>query len=132
MKTDVAEVVEIVEVVETGGEIVEIGEALVEIEQVHGDHPARHHRSLEVKVRYITSRTPFVDPRASREETLGALKPRVLEFFGLAEGSAGGGTKTYNFALNGIVQNNLMATLGSLADGRHELKLDLIERFEQG
>lgn len=56
----------------------------------------------------------------------------MLEFFGLVEGSVEGGTKTYHFALDGIVLTDPGATLGSLAQGKHELKLDLIERFEQG
>ena len=90
------------------------------------------HNTLVVMVRYITSRKQFVDPQARQEETISALKPRVLDFFELVEGSVEGGTKTYQFALEGIVQTNLEATLGSLANGKHELKLDLIERFEQG
>lgn len=90
------------------------------------------HNTLVVMVRYITSRKQFVDPQVRQEETLSALKPLVLGFFELVEGSVEGGTKTYQFALEGIVQTNLEATLGSLANGKHELKLDLIERFEQG
>lgn len=90
------------------------------------------HNTLVVMVRYITSRKQFVDPQARQEETLSSLKPRVLKFFELVEGSVEGGTKTYQFALEGIVQTNLEAILGSLANGKHELKLDLIERFEQG
>lgn len=135
MKTDVTEVVEVVEIVETDGEIAQIRDSVVEVVEVEpnqGGHPHGHHHTLEVKVRYITSRKPFIAQHVSREETLSVLKPRVLEFFGLVEGSSGGGTKTYSFALNGILQTNLMVTLGSLAEGRHELKLDLIERFEQG
>lgn len=90
------------------------------------------HNTLVVMVRYITSRKQFVAPQARQEETLSALKPLVLGFFELVEGSVEGGTKTYQFALEGIVQTNLEATLGSLANGKHEIKLDLIERFEQG
>ena len=90
------------------------------------------HKTLVVRVRYITSRKQFVDPQAQGEESLSALKPGVLEFFELAEGSVDGGTKTYHFALDGIVLTDPGLTLGSLANGKHELKLDLIERFEQG
>ena len=93
---------------------------------------AAHQKALVVRVRYITVRNQFVDPHDRQEETLAALKPRVLEFFKLLEGSIDGGTKTYHFALDGVVQTNLDVTLGSLAHGKHELKFDLIERFEQG
>lgn len=90
------------------------------------------HNTLVVMVRYITSRKQFVDSQVQQEETLSTLKPIVLGFFELVEGSVEDGTKTYQFALEGIVQTNLGATLGSLANGKHELKLDLIEQFEQG
>lgn len=104
----------------------------MEAEIQAGQQAAHHQKTLVVRVRYITSRKQFVDPQAQQEESLAALKPRVLEFFELVEGSANGGTKTYHVALDGIVLTDPGATLGSLADGKHELKLDLIERFEQG
>ena len=46
--------------------------------------------------------------------------------------SADGGTKVYVFSLDGNVLTDLNATLGALAKGHGELKLDLLERFEQG
>lgn len=104
----------------------------MEAEIQEGRQAAHHQTTLVVRVRYITSRKQFVDPQAQQGETLAALKPRVLEFFGLVEGNVEGGTKTYHFALDGIVLTDPGATLGSLAKGMHELKLDLIERFEQG
>lgn len=104
----------------------------METEVQEGQQAAHNNKTLVVRVRYITSRKQFVDPQALQEESLADLKPRVLEFFELVEGSIEGGTKTYQFALEGIVQTNLGATLGSLAEGKHEIKLDLIERFEQG
>ncbi len=96
-----------------------------------GRHAA-HQKTLVVRVRHITVRNRFVDQHARQEETLAALKPRVLEFFKLVEGSIDGGTKSYHFALDGVVLTALDVTLGSLAHGKHELKFDLIERFEQG
>lgn len=93
---------------------------------------AHVHNSVVLKVRYIAARKRFIDQCAPRDESLSALKPRVLEFYGLAEGSVEGGTKTYHFAQGGVVLTDLSATLGSLAHGKHELDLDLIERFEQG
>ncbi len=104
----------------------------METEIQEGQQLAHHSKTLVIRVRYITARKKFVDSKAPQEESLAALKPRVLEFFELVEGSVDGGSKTYYFALDGIVQTDQQATLGSLADGKHELKLDLIERFEQG
>lgn len=97
-----------------------------------GEQGAQHHQTLALRVRYIAAQKQYVDPRASQNETLAVLKPKVLEFFGLKEGPVEGGTKTYFIAQNGVVQTDLTLTLGALADGKEELKLDLIERFEQG
>lgn len=97
-----------------------------------GDKAAPHKDSLVVKVRYIAAKKQFVDPQASEQETLAELKPRVLSFFGLVEGSVDGGTKTYQYVLNGVVLTDLSATLGSHAKGKHEIDFDLVERFEQG
>lgn len=104
----------------------------METEVQEAQQLAHHSNTLVVRVRYITARKQFVDSKAQQEESLAALKPRVLAFFELVEGSVDGGSKMYYFALEGIVQTDLQSTLGSLADGKHELKLDLIERFEQG
>lgn len=88
-------------------------------------------KALNVRVRYLAARNPFVD-NVDAQVKLNDFKPTVLQFFGLAEGAANGGTKVYNFALNGIVQTDLQSTLGGLAASKHELKLDLIEQFQQG
>lgn len=88
--------------------------------------------SLVVKVRYLAARRPFVDPQAQPEETLANLKPRVLAFFELVEGAVNGGTKIYQFVHENEVLTNLNVTLESIADGKHEVDLMLIEQFEQG
>lgn len=89
-------------------------------------------QTLSLRVRYIASRKPYEDPKASKNDTLAAIKPNVLIFFKLKEGPVEGGTKTYLFAHNSVVQTDPSLTLGKLAEGKEELKLDLIERFEQG
>lgn len=91
-----------------------------------------HHKTLHLRVRYISARKPFEDPHASVNEKLAALKPRVLAFFNLSEVTTDGGTKTYSFSLNGVGVTDMSVTLGALAQGKHDLKLDLIERFDQG
>ncbi len=96
------------------------------------DRKAAHRATLNLHVRYISARQPFIDSKADPDETLAGLKPRVLAFFGLTEGSADGGTKTYTFAHDGEVLADPNATLAALAGDKHVLKLDLLERFEQG
>lgn len=100
--------------------------------EIQEGQQATHQKTVVVKVRYIAARQRFIDPHAEQKETLTSLKPRVLDFFSLVEGTADGGTKTYYFSLDGITQTDLGATLGTLAEGKHELTLDLLERFEQG
>ncbi|MHB1267532.1 MAG: hypothetical protein ACYCY2_07990 [Acidithiobacillus ferriphilus] len=101
--------------------------------EIQGGPETDHiHDTLILRVRYIAARKPLVDETAQKNASLAAIKPLVLRFFGLVEGGVDGGTKTYHFALDGIVLTDLGATLGFLADGKHELKLDFIERFEQG
>jgi hypothetical protein len=100
--------------------------------QTHGErHPAPH-QTVDVRVRYLGARRPFEDPNAPAKETLAELKPRVLDFFKLKEGPVDGGIKVYVFAMDGVVLTDLNVTLGALAKGHHEVKLDLLERFEQG
>lgn len=89
-------------------------------------------KTINLQVRYIGAKKPFVDPKADPGETLTSLKPRVLAEFKLSEGAVNGGTKVYFFALDGVTLTDLNVTLEVLAHGKHELKLDLLERFEQG
>jgi hypothetical protein len=98
----------------------------MQIEVKEGQQSA--HNNIVVMVRYITSSKQFVDSQASKDETLSALKPRVLDFFELVEDN----NKTYQFSHDGLVQSNLAVTLGSLAGDKHELKFNLTEVLKQG
>ena len=100
--------------------------------QAHGEHQTAPHEAIDLRVRYLGARRPFEDPKAPAKEALTELKPRVLDFFKLKEGPVDGGTKVYEFAMDGVVLSDLSVTLGALAKGHHDLKLDLLERFEQG
>jgi hypothetical protein len=91
-------------------------------------HQSRDNQTIALTVKYITSKKHFVDSQASEDESLDALKPRVLDFFNLVED----GEKSYQFVLDGIVQTNLSETLGSLAEGKHELEFNLVEVLNQG
>jgi hypothetical protein len=88
----------------------------------------KHKDTLNLHVRYLGSRKPYVYPHAAVTTTLGDLKPPVLLFFNLTET----GTKVYFFTLDGTPLNDPTVSVGSLAQGHHELKLDLVEQLIQG
>ncbi len=100
--------------------------------QTEGDEVAHRIKTLVLRVRYLASPKPFVDPKAEPATTLALLKPKMLAHFGLTEGDANGGRKEYAFAAHGVIQSNLSITLGELAHGKHELELKLLEQFIQG
>lgn len=99
--------------------------------ETKGGHQADHN-TVAVRVRYLGAHKPFVDSHAKLDETLAALKYRVLEFFNLVEGSVENGTKVYVFAHDGVELTSLSQTLGQLVTEGREIKLDLLEQFEQG
>lgn len=100
--------------------------------QPAGDDVAHHLHALVLRVRYLASPKPYIDPKAPLTETLGTLKPVVLSHFGLVEGPVDGGRKEYAFSAHGVIQSDLTETLGHLAHGKHELELKLLEQFIQG
>lgn len=100
--------------------------------EISGGDLARPHEHLVLRVRYLASPQPYIEPHANEAETLATLKPRVLQHFGLAEGDANGGRKEYVFADDGVIQTNLNVTIGELSDGKHTLLLTLLEQFVQG
>lgn len=99
--------------------------------EIEEGHKAEQH-SIAVRVRYIGAQKPYIDAHAKSDETLAALKQQVLSFFGLVEGSVENGTKVYVFSHDGVELTNLSQTLGQLSSEGHEIKLDLLEQFEQG
>lgn len=84
--------------------------------------------SLVFDVRYLGAKKHYLDPHAPVTATLVVEKPKVLDFFGLKETA----DKVYVFSQDGKPITNLSVTLGDLAQGKHELKLDLIEQLVQG
>ena len=97
-----------------------------------GDAVAHHIDTLVLRVRYLASPKPFVDPKAQPATTLAQLKPQMLTHFGLTEGDANGGRKEYAFSADDVIQSNLGVTLAELAHGKRELELKLLEQFNQG
>lgn len=88
--------------------------------------------SLVFDVRYLGAKKHYVDPHASASATLAQEKPKVLDFFGLKETPDQAGGKIYVFSHDGKPITDLSVTLGHLAAGKHELKLDLVEQLVQG
>jgi hypothetical protein len=84
--------------------------------------------SLVLDVRYLGAKKHYVDPHASTAASLAQEKPKVLNFFSLKETPE----KIYVFSQDGTPITNLSVTLGQLAQGKHELKLDLVEQLVQG
>lgn len=88
------------------------------------DHP---HKKIEVTVHYIAAAKPYkADAEAS--ETVGKLKAKVLEFFGLKEE----GNKTYKLFYEKKELNNLNETIEQIAGDKEKIKLDLEEFITQG
>lgn len=89
-------------------------------------------RTISVRVRYLGSNRPYVKPQAAPVETAAHLKSEALAFFGLVDGSGQPGGKVYTLTKGTVPVTDLSVSLGELADGKHELKLDLLEQLEQG
>lgn len=91
------------------------------------------HEMLKVIVTYPPAVKPFKDDEASREETLSALKSRILNGFGVAEGSAPDGNQvTYHLYDGKTPLEDLTVTLGVIAGDRPTLTLKLAQRLTQG
>jgi hypothetical protein len=82
---------------------------------------------IEVKVHYIAAKKPFVT-EAKRTETVGQLKAKALEAFGLVEE----GNKTFKLFHHKVELQNLNEELGKVAGHEDELNLQLEEFIIQG
>ena len=78
-------------------------------------------KHLDLKVTYPAAGESFHEKDAPSDETLGALKPKVLKFFGLEEGEQGGQQITYVFFKGKDRLNDLSITLGALPAGSSRL-----------
>jgi len=88
---------------------------------------------LNVTVTYPAARQPFQDHDASPTETLGSLKARVLQAFGLTEGTSQDGTvTTFTFFEGKDALEDLNRTLGAIAGHAHALALKLSQQITQG
>ncbi|MER3406787.1 MAG: hypothetical protein C4289_17795 [Chloroflexota bacterium] len=88
---------------------------------------------LRVMVHYPAAEEPFKDDSADRSETIGQFKPRVLNAFGLAEGTTPeGNIITYTLYHQKTPLENPNQTLGDLAGDQKILQLKLVQQITQG
>lgn len=101
------------------------------METDHHKHP--HPDTLKLQVTFVASGKPFDDDAASRSETIGQLKARVLMAFGLQETTEPDGTQvTYTLHFEKQLLDNPSVTLGSLAGDKDHLHLKLGKQIVQG
>ncbi|MCI0724301.1 MAG: hypothetical protein L0338_35860 [Acidobacteria bacterium] len=87
---------------------------------------------LRVTVHYPAAGEPFKD-EADRSETVGQLKGRVLEAFGLTEGQLpDGNVATYTLFHQKTPLENMAQTLGEIAGDQKVLQLKLSQQIVQG
>jgi hypothetical protein len=88
---------------------------------------------FKVMVHYPPAEEPFKDDEANREETVGRLKERVLQAFGLAEGQTpDGNIVSYTLYEQKTALENMSQTLGELAGTKNVLQLKLSQQITQG
>jgi hypothetical protein len=87
---------------------------------------------LEISIRFPAATKPFVDPHASRTETVGALKVRVLAAFAVSENSGPDGQTLYFLYYGDARLEDSSQTLGEIAGDKHALKLKLVQQLIQG
>ena len=98
---------------------------------MNNDHKPKD--PLKVIVNYPPAAKPFEDADASRDETLGALKKRVLDAFRLTEGSQpDGSVTTCTLYHEKQPLDDLSQTLGAIAGKHPVLKLKLGQQIVQG
>jgi hypothetical protein len=88
---------------------------------------------LHVVVHYPAAEEPFQDKDATRTETVGQLKGRVLTAFGLTEGQGPDNTIiSYTLHHGKVILENLDQTLGEVAGDHKVLQLKLSQQITQG
>lgn len=90
-------------------------------------------QELRVVVHFPAAEEPFKDDAAARTETVGQLKQRVLNAFGLVEGQTpDGNITTYTLYHERQPLEDANRTLGDLSGDRKVLQLKLAQQIVQG
>jgi hypothetical protein len=88
---------------------------------------------LHVIVVFPAAAAPFQDKDADPAETLGHLKQRVLDVFGLKEGATSDGSIiTYQLYQHKTLLEDMNQTLGQRAGDAPTLQLKLAQQITQG
>jgi hypothetical protein len=87
---------------------------------------------LTVTVRYIAATKPFQDNDVSRQETLGSLKTRVMDAFGVKESQDSNQQVLYWLYEDETKLEDLSRTLGAIVGEKSHLKLRLVQQIIQG
>lgn len=91
------------------------------------------HDKFQVMVHYPAAAEPFKDEHTDRAETVGQLKARVLQTFGLTEGNTQeGNTVLYTMYHHKTPLENPNQVLGDLAGDQSVLQLKLSQQITQG
>ncbi len=94
------------------------------------DH--QQEKQLNVVVHFVAAEQPFKDDR-DRQETVGALKAVVLDFFGVKEGqSADGNAYVFTLFHDRTPLEDPLQQLGAVAGDKHVLQLKLAQQVTQG
>jgi hypothetical protein len=88
---------------------------------------------LTVQVRYSAATQPFIDSHASRQETVGSLRERVMAAFDVTDQQLpDGSSKIFFLYHENRKLENLNEILGDLTERERALKLKLVETVIQG
>lgn len=89
--------------------------------------------AVRLTVHYPAAAKPFKDDSASRNETVGELKVRVLSAFGLVEGTTPeGNIVTYPLYYDKAPLEDPGVRLGDLAGDKKVLQFKLAQQITQG
>jgi hypothetical protein len=88
---------------------------------------ANPHSDIRVQLHYIAATKPFKNEYGP-ETKLTIIKADALNAFELVEDS----TKSYKLFSHKVELSNLDATIGSIADNKQEIVIDLEEFITQG
>ena len=94
--------------------------------------PSQVLTEIRVVVHYVAAEQPY-RAVASPSDTVGQLKSKVLDAFGLSEGQTpDGNTATYTLFDGKTPLEDPAVTLGQLAGHQHVLQLKLVQQVVQG
>src|SRR5690242_13635457 len=102
-------------------------------QQKSGHEQGGGRMDLHLKVTYASAAQPYNDPHVAPETTVDTLKAKVLDFFGLNEGTRpDGSVATYTLFYKKQPLENMDQKLGTVDPTEDKLDLKLGEQITQG